>query len=415
MKLRSLFLATLAAMAMVSCSNENDPIGEGGNKEAEKTAVFNFSIALPNTVATKATTNPGTPEESTVSSITFVLEYTDGTNTPKFTRTYTNIANEFTRESNVYKLKNAELVAPGTATAYVYVNGGEETELTTETGFLTTYAADNQFYMTGKATGIGIEANRMDNNASVTVDRVAVKLEETTDADADTEGRQSKFKAIAKSQENVAELYLDLQNYTFSNLNKKSYALSGTIFAPETPSADTYFNYFVIDNQENQWSQTFSEKRDFSTPITYCFENGTTTPTQVWYQAKVTAKFTENGKEEALSTFFVWENKLYKNFDELNEAFNNSLTTAFGLTEASSNQLFMEKIGAEKYTNGICYYRHNVSEENILRNNWYKLKVTAIKDLGLPELDIPEPGKPTMLTFDVTVNPWTVNENSFEL
>lgn len=411
MKFKSLFLASLAAMAMVSCSNENDPINNG--EEAAKDAVFNFSIAMPTAAATRAT-DEGTVAESTVSSITFVLDYEGATET--FKKTYSNIAEAFTKSGNKYTLKTAELVAPGKAIAYVYVNGAEATELTTTTGFLTTYALDNNFYMTGKSAAFDIIAQKTDNSVSVAVDRVAVKLEEITDADKGVDGRQSKFKTTAKSQTNVAELYLDIQNYTFSNLNQKSNALKGTIFSPTTPSTETFFNYFVKDAQENKWGTTFKETKAFADQITYCFENDTDPTTQVWYQAKVSAKFTDGTTEETLGTFFVYENKLYKNFDALDTQFNGYLTE-LGLSEASTNQDFMTKIGAEKYTAGVCYYKADVAPagETINRNNWYKLSISSIKDLGLPELDIPEPGKPTMLLFDVTVNPWTVNTHDIEL
>ena len=56
MKLRSLFLAGLAVMAMASCSNEDDAIVNGG-ENAAKDAALQFSIGFPQT--TRATTASG--------------------------------------------------------------------------------------------------------------------------------------------------------------------------------------------------------------------------------------------------------------------------------------------------------------------------------------------------------------------
>ena len=52
MKLRSLFLAALAATAMVSCTNENDPIDEG--KQVEKNAMMQFRVSFGSLASTRA-------------------------------------------------------------------------------------------------------------------------------------------------------------------------------------------------------------------------------------------------------------------------------------------------------------------------------------------------------------------------
>ena len=98
--------------------------------------------------------------------------------------------------------------------------------------------------------------------------------------------------------------------------------------------------------------------------------------------------------------------------------FNGSLNASFGLSDHSTNADFMTKIGAKKYTDGICYYSAAITTNgggNILRNNVYLLNVNSIRDLGFPEIDVPTPGDPNLLGFDVTVKNWTVNTNSFDL
>ena len=63
MKLRSLFLASLAALAMVSCSNENDPAIDGGEANVEKKALLELGFAFPKTTETRATTEAGLATE----------------------------------------------------------------------------------------------------------------------------------------------------------------------------------------------------------------------------------------------------------------------------------------------------------------------------------------------------------------
>ena len=154
MKFRSLFLATLAVMAMASCSNQNDPITDNGN--GEKNAIFNFSIALPNNGTTKADGNEaGTLKEQKVNNITLVLTYEGGI--PVFTKTYQ--VNEFTQSGSIYTLTNAEQVSAGTATATIYVNNNGvpgnttvETAVATGLGDYASTEGSGNFFMSGVST-----------------------------------------------------------------------------------------------------------------------------------------------------------------------------------------------------------------------------------------------------------------------
>lgn len=87
MKLKSLFLASLAAMAMVSCSNDNDPINaDGGN--GEKNAVMQFRIGFSNSTTTRADeTNganggqeAGLDKEQKFANALLIAAYENGTN-----------------------------------------------------------------------------------------------------------------------------------------------------------------------------------------------------------------------------------------------------------------------------------------------------------------------------------------------
>ena len=77
------------------------------------------------------------------------------------------------------------------------------------------------------------------------------------------------------------------------------------------------------------------------------------------------------------------------------------------------------KYGIQKYTKGICYYRAEIktgAETKIVHNNYYKLSVSKITELGDPGTNIPTPGNPlTYLKLNITVAPWTVWNNDIIL
>lgn len=415
MKFRSLFLATLAVMAMASCSNENDPITDNGN--GEKNAIFNFSIALPNNGTTKADGNEaGTLKEQKVNNITLVLTYEGGI--PVFTKTYQ--VNEFTQSGSIYTLTNAEQVSAGTATATIYVNNNGvpgnttvETAVATGLGDYASTEGSGNFFMSGVSTSFSITANTLNTAPTVQVDRIAVKLDECTDTDGDADGKQTVFNVTAENSLVKKALTIQLTDYAYSNLNKKSNALASTKYY----AASDFFNPFIEDQEvttPDLWTTTFQNATNtIDKDVTYCFENGATAPTKIYYKATVTLDGVTAG-----TTFYVDtnnNNELYTSFTDLNAAYNNALGTAYNLTEDSSNTDFMKEIGVRKYTSGICYYGAPIEEAGITRNNWYKLKVISIADLGLPEIDTPIPGAPTLLVFSVEVNQWNVWNKEIQL
>lgn len=408
MKIRSFLLASLAAMAMVSCSNENEPAIDGGN--AEKDAVLNFSIALPSSspasrAVTQGKDEQGTEAESNVKDITLILTYA-GEAAPAFKQTYA--VGDFAHQdgTNVYTLTNAILVAPGNATVRVYVNGNPEgTTIAAESAFsLGEFASvtNSNFFMSGENT-VEIVANET-RTASVKVDRVAAKLAETT--------ADPKFIIEAKNSKVNEELTITLTDYTFSNLNMHSNIMKS---ANTYYNADHFYNKFLVSGSVADWSvfganiisMTAEDK------ATYCFENNKAdgAPTKIFYKAHVAVEGVADG-----ANFYVYKNKLYKDFAAINKEFNGFLTSQ-GLSDASGYADFLKQ-GVQKYTAGICYYSADIKTAdgaNILRNNYYKLAVTKIGDLGLPEIDGGDPEEPTLLGLEVTVKNWTVWNNDIEL
>ena len=431
MKLRSLFLAGLAVMAMASCSNEDDAIVNGG-ENAAKDAALQFSIGFPQT--TRATTASGDKSdeglscEQKVNTISFVLKYNDNTPTAVYDfDNNTEAAPGFTQDGLIIKTEKVE-VNSGIAKIFVFIN--PVTKITpdnyAELQETATYEhmddlgdianpKDSKFLMFGE--GSCTIKGGQDNEADVTVSRIAAKLAEQTAKD--------KVFTI----ENNKDIKVKLLEYSYVNLNKTTNVTnSTTIFTPENTG---YFQYFKVE----QAYQTFDELTTIknmnveeANKVTYCLENNNTAaPTMILYKAQITEfpNYTEG------DNFYIdADGTLYPSFDVMNakdgkffgQLTNNEIYTGTdnqtALSDNSSYEDF-NKYGIQKYTEGICYYRAEIktgAETKIVHNNYYKLSVSKITELGDPGTNIPTPGDPlTYLKLNITVAPWTVWNNDIIL
>lgn len=432
MKLKSMFLTALAAMALASCSNENDPVnGDLGEKDAR----FNFCISLPAGLATRgiAADNPdkneGAAEEYGVSSIKIVLDY--GGSSLSFN--YTDMS-KFNQVSTTgvngdyvyrYELITPELVNAGQATVKAYVNGQDTETVTTASGFLTTYAEDNNFLMAGQedynivAGEINGQTSSTNGELVIKVDRVAVKLDEITE--------ETSFAATNTGEDKLTDLDLKftLEKVTFSNLPKQANVLPDAGFIADNGGYFNAFNQTLL--KYNVWGGDVLTDEDGMAwadrkPV-YCFENNSTTDvTFVWYKAKISKVV--DGVETAFAEgtdLYLRDKVIYEGYEALAASFGENgkklLEETYQLSAASSNEDFMKAINVKKYTNAYCYYGTEVdpAAKNIVRNNWYKLKVTGIKDLGGPEVDYAPGENPTLLVFAVEINPWKVWVNDITL
>ncbi|WP_320997067.1 Mfa1 family fimbria major subunit [Bacteroides nordii] len=436
MKLRSLFLAGLAVMAMASCSNEDDAIVNGG-ENAAKDAALQFSIGFPQT--TRATTASGDKSdeglscEQKVNTISFVLKYNDNTPTAVYDfDNNTEAAPGFTQEGLIIKTEKVE-VNSGIAKIFVFIN--PVTKITTENYAnlqeTATYSnmddlgdianpKDSKFLMFGE--GSCTIKGGQDNEADVTVSRIAAKLAEQTAKDKEftIENSTDKFGSAIK---------VKLSEYSYVNLNKTTNVTnSTTIF---TPANTGYFQYF----KEEQAYQTFDELTTIkemnveeANKVTYCLENNNAAaPTMILYKAQITEfpNYTEG------NNFYIdADGILYPSFDVMNakdgkffgQLTNKEIYTGIdnqtALSDNSSYEDF-NKYGIQKYTKGICYYRAEIktgAETKIVHNNYYKLSVSKITELGDPGTNIPTPGNPlTYLKLNITVAPWTVWNNDIIL
>lgn len=419
MKLKNLFLASIAVAAMTACSNETEFL-DNGNQTSVKDASMQFGIALPKGALSRAgedvsgKTETGIQSENEFVDITVVIDYATSRDV------YTFAFNDFTKsngENNqTLYLKNsiavqagkadvsafvnasdalkADLIAKTTALNELKVTGNYDTsidDLTKEGGI----AEANKFLMSGSKSGQEFKKGE-ENTVSVPVDRVAAKLVEKSKTDAFV------ITPSVKPTTGAQELAITLHEYNFANLLQDTYTLKNT-----DPIVSDWFNEYA-SAANTSWGAYMtpktisgSTKPEVTDNITYCTENLTSNTTLVLYKA--VAKW---GNNEAKTFFVTTDKKVYLTFDELAKVYNME-----GLTENSSIADFAVK-NIKKYENGVCYYKSN-KIGTIARNNVYYLNVTSIADLGEPTPG--ETADPSTINLTVAMQPWTINIVDIEL
>ena len=432
MKLRSLFLAALAATAMVSCTNENDPIDEG--KQVEKNAMMQFRVSFGSLASTRVDETNGTTTgskeagldlEQKFSKALLIAAYENGAS-PVIVKEIPR--NQFapvtddpnTTDGKYYQSAPFEVTA-GTVKAYVVLNPGtlstttltgNKTPAEVETALkalqLTTLPAlEHSFVMYGAAAATTVLADKTTTAVTVAVDRVVAKLKEETPNDKTSANVGQNFDGA----DLVAEVNVSLKGYEFTNLTDKSH-----LVYQATPVVSDFVTSSVFDGVT---VPSFGYAKTLGAPsataqITYCWENDNAETTadkgdkitSIIYKGQITVAGTGHSAGENV---YVYNNKAY-NFAELHAEL-----PGLVLTDTSTIAEF-DAIGIFKYESGYCYYRRPIltgNEKKISRNNVYKLSVTAINTIGFPT-PIP-PAKKTMLQLYIEVNEWTVNMNAFEL
>ena len=415
MKLRSLFLAGLAVMAMASCSNDVE--GVDNNVEPMKDAKMQLAVTFPQATATRADLTDdqkGEVYEQKINDLTVIV--VNGTSIVREYYTADQLVNgkEDAPKNNVTP---AGAVPSGTATVYAYANYGSGTittsnytayeESATYTGLSIdnniANVADENFHMNGSTSSVTITEGKT-NYALVNISRVAAKITEATVTKAYThEGKYGD------------DLTITLTDYSLVNLDKKA-----KILADDTDNrieAD-FYNYYA-GTENTSCEDLFTNKPhisiDAENTTSYCLANQSSTKTQIIYKAKAT--FTGDVTETD-GTFYIRENRegaaTVYTLSQLQAAF----PGVYNDYTADTTIEDWAALGVKKYAAGVCYYKQDVTTDGIakvLRNNYYKLNVTNIRDLGDPEIDMPNPDPLTLLEVEVKVMPWTVWNNDIEL
>lgn len=435
MKLRSLFLASLAAMAMVSCSNEDDQIVN--NEPVNENALMQFGFSYLESSATRAEPSlepeAGLDTEQKFADVVLVLAYDNTAKTVKIPRAnFTPVTTTANPATDGKYYQSAPITVPeGDVDVYAVLNAGEnETALMGLNGNTSGKAAiksaiealksseiakasiANEFVMYGAST-----ANLVKNQTtpvSVQVSRIVAKLKECSGTLSFDVEKTATGGSLNK------KITVTLNGYAFTNLTDKSNLVPGLANIDTYLTATVYPNTLV--NYGNYAYNAMTAAVADANRITYCFENknAETTAdlgdkiTSVVYKAKMTVDGIDADKN-----IYIYNNTVYQ-YSDLNA------TVVPGwdnlkLTETSSIADY-EAQAIRKYEAGVCYYRQVIRTGNTLntngvaeirRNNVYKLKVATVAKIGFPTPEHKE--DLTMMRLNLEVMPWIVNNNDFNL
>lgn len=400
MKLRNLFLASLAAMAMVSCSNEVEGVDNGVAPEGEK-AIMQIGFAFPAATRAKPVASD---EELKVNDVTVVLEY----GTTRKREVVEDLT--FSNENQTIVTKPFEVTAGVGVEIYAFINASDdlkkdllsmtlkdikEVSAGTTLDYISNggIAADNAFLMSnlnGEAAVENLKALET-NKVTISVERASAKIEEAT--------KTTEYTIAQPAQQGqFSDMKIKLVDHTFINLAQSTYVLDQN----KNTDGVTFLQPYASTSYDWKASVGGSE-------VTYCMENYnaagiTGNSTCVLYKAEVSYG------GQAASTFYVWNNTIYLTYAELKAAYTN-------LPEIAPDQKELkETYYVDMYVDGVCYYIQPIKtagEIKVVRNNWYKLDVTNIAKLGYPTPIIPA-ADPTMLMVTINIVDWTVNVNNIE-
>lgn len=429
MKLKSLFLASLAALAMVSCSNENDPAIDGGVDNAEKNALLNLGFAFPKSAVTRAETEAGSEAEYEFENIAIIIDYQDPNKEAKrevkiLDRAAFSPATVAANSNNVViYTKESIHVTKGTATIHAILNTNYTEsvllnpmmqDLSAQTFMPGKYEALNALTINGPATDgkfmmtnttEGISATFIENKATdvtIPMNRVVAKLMETSETRV--------FKNVPLDYEPattglVEKLHIVLKKATYVNLAKKT-----SLFPSETAISTDWFqgypmtwNTLPANNGNFEYIDLTSDARTH-----YCFENESeSTHTGIIYEAVAT------WDEKAAQTFYIYGGKIYLDYAALKEK-------CPGCPEKTATSKDFHEKDIRKYVDGKCYYYKDIqtttetgSVPKIQRNNVYKISVSSVVKIGTPTIIFEDPE--TLMNVSIEVDPWTVNDNSLTL
>lgn len=439
MKVRNLLLASLAVAAMTACSNDIDEIVDNGNQTAEGNASMQLNFSFPETgTRAAADKDAGTEFEYNVSEVTAILEYTEtnkrkvvqgikvkeGPNADKvvtattdrfevnagtISKIYVIINNKdanVTSESDLSKL---------TVSTQDYTLSGEGLDYLTST-----IAKNSNFLMSGiSTTPVRVVAGTDAATATISVNRVCAKLDETTDAN-------KQYDLVAENavvSKNGKKVTVKITEHSYTNLNANSYVFARN---NESWSGSTLQAY--------KSTNTFESYNWIAAGATYSLENITGTSKDSWNRDEATSVLYKGqvclGDDELKGHFYVSAqfdkndnskviNTLYANWAELQADYNFKKEDGTVMSENDITEKFLKDNAIIQYSAGVCYYDAAILTDNsttdIVRNNWYQLKVNSIKDLGTPTPNPKEDPEHAYLILSVSVQPWTVQANNFDL
>lgn len=414
-------IATTALIAgFTSCSNEDDLTGNAGNPTPSgKATTFTLSIAQPRTYATDPNATVDETKMNSVDVFIFndadVLEKRERMNGSDFIQS---TDNEYTADRTIATTVGAKKI-------YVGINLSDDlAREVASKGLAAIYKVSSANDLMNLANGFAMFSKVASSATFV----------EATDPTASTANKVSATVARLLAKVSVEEsatlkynilggTVSDLQ-FSVSNITKQYFMLpSVSSFSPANTLADFY--------KENTYKAVNANGTTITTGnVSYALENASAQNLEGYSTyASIRTKFLPssvvklNTAGDASSglvgvtapttpqTFYVVSNAGVKYYfiDQTDAvAYDANIN---GVTPTITT-----------YENGYCYYKAYLNpalDYNIYRNNLYKVNIKAINGLGESKDVIVDPNhpiaKPTTITVDIIIEPWTENSQDVEI
>lgn len=473
MKIKNLFLAGLAIVALSACSDDDKELTPSGSQVK---GYISVNIAQQTkTSQTGATEDPSTGTESNISTVKIVLTnaaglITEVVNATMTTPPTTDAVQVSAGQHYVYALINYDGTPSGNIQEVINVAAAADATSGYKNGSFLMANEFNGGAPTGPKGAVSVTISESQNStaataaeATIKVDRVAVKIVDDTDYTASAPAVTELSTATSAFVDGV-----EITGFVILNVNKQfnliqDWDANSVLLTPlhadasKNISEQYYYNISAYTTLEKDGNGDIEKIEDISTAadfkmgaanIVYATENRPS------YKALSNGEYT-SGKGETtgviyrvvakkggtnVGTFFKYGTVLSTNWDDI-AALNNTLPSAVTAT----NYPELRAKGVQVYEDGIMYYSHFIKDVNVnhqinnknyfgvFRNSSYKLKVNKFSAIGddVPGGSVnpvdPDPTKPTdptdptdptnppideeeaYIKVTVTINPWILN------
>lgn len=432
MKTKSIFAAMVALCLLAGCNKEDNP--NGPVPDGTKTyAAFTVKVNTMGVTRADGDGNAVEAEQKIAKLDLFIFSggvlETTGSVTLDNNNTGTTTLQTTTGTKDIIAVANptGEMTAAVGSTQKAF----EEKVIATTSGDNSTIAPENAFVMVGKKPDAVItqqdEAGAKSNPVAITVTRATAKV-------------QMKYKDVPVA-EKVAATFGD-PRFTLAQGNTKMfiYRADGAV-TPSGNSADqadvnpkdgTYDHLTPLkteDYVDNDFKVAGEDYNHEFAKSCYTAENVNQAPntgnsTFVLIRLKCTPATIENAGSLTGGTFFMavkYKTNAHKEVDSYEYKYFASKSAADSWI--TTNHSGDDTWASAEYKNGNCYYRLNIRDiretdvpkrYSVLRNNYYKVNITQIDDMGsnTPGGLVPEdPETPletsTHISASITIEAWT--------
>lgn len=251
----------------------------------------------------------------------------------------------------------------------------------------------------------------------------------TTTLDA-TKLDDNNHQRLCYTQENTTNVANSINGYSTGALFKATYYPKKWSVVNENDGSVSATDIEYGDTKTAQTFYTYNNAiyKDYKSILAMFLKSGDidyadfTNTDDANFATNINALVTEDpfGYIKAMQEEAKKESHTFQTPEDYLKSFNNDWTD-------NQKKEFNAKV--KKYTDGVCYYpywiRHadngkptqtGVMEFAIVRNNIYDLKVTAIRELGLSEVDVTDPENPNedsslRIQVQIYVKNWVVRSN----